>query len=337
MDSGGTHSGGRSRRDFLKGGVMAAAGVAAGLLSGCNNEEACDAAPRATGAALKPDAEPSGFRFVHLTDIHVQPQLRAGEGFRKCLAAVLELKPRPDFILTGGDLVMDLLAADEPRSKVLFDLFQSICRDSDIPFGHCIGNHDILGWSKRTVAPTHALYGKKMFQERLNLEKTTYSFDHKGWRIAVVDDILPATDPELDYEGGFSEADLDWLNRDLGAAGERPKLVCTHIPVVSSVIFRAFNAAKPGAQNIADRAATCGNAGAILKVLKDHRVNLVLSGHLHENERIDYQGTTHIEDGAVCGAWWRGPNNGSPEGFGIIDAKADGTFEHQYHAYGWNA
>ena len=336
MDSGGTNSGGRSRRDFMMGGVMAAAGLAAGLISGCNKEADCAGVP-GTVAGLKPDVENAGFRFVHLTDIHVQPQLRAGEGFRKCMDAVLKLNPRPDFILTGGDLVMDLLAADEPRAKSLFDLFQSICRDCDIPFRHCIGNHDTLGWSKRTVAPSHALYGKKMFQERLNLERTSYSFDHKGWRIAVVDDILPATNPDLDYEGGFSEEDLDWLHRDLGAAGERPKMLCTHIPIVSSVIFRAFNATKPGAQNIVDRADTCRNAGAILKVLKDHRVNLVLSGHLHENERIEYQGTTHIEDGAVCGNWWRGALNGTPEGFGIIDAKADGTFEHQYHAYGWNA
>jgi len=317
-----------SRRDFLRTGLAAAT---IPFLAGCHNDDD-DAAPTA------PPPEPTGFRFVHLTDIHVQPELRADEGFRQCLKEVHALSPRPDFILTGGDLVMDVLAADEARSKTLFDLFLAICRDSDIPFKHCIGNHDVFGWSrKHTVAADHVLYGKKMVQERMNLEHTTYSFDHKGWHFAIVDDILPSTVPNKDYEGGFSEPDLDWLGKDLVSAGAKPKLLCTHVPILSSAIFRAFVAKEAGVQNVADRSLICRNAGEILKVLKDNAVNLVLTGHLHENETHTYQGTTHVGEGAVCGAWWKGVNNGSPEGFGVIDVKKDGTFEHQYQTYGWKA
>ncbi|MBI3737089.1 hypothetical protein HY256_11330 [Candidatus Sumerlaeota bacterium] len=46
----------------------------------------------------------------------------------------------------------------------------------------------------------------------------------------------------------------------------------------------------------------------------------------------------HACDGAVCGGWWKGPNNDYvQEGFGILDLNPDGTFAHQYFDYGWEA
>jgi Icc protein len=280
-------------------------------------------------------AAPVAFRIAHLTDIHVQPELRAGEGFRQCMAVAHELEPRPDLILTGGDLVMDALAHDEVRVKKLFDLYTSICKDSDIPIRQCIGNHDVFGWgSRKVVSPDNASYGKKMVQERLDLPRTTYSFDHKGWHFVMVDDIQPIKGEG--YEGGFSDADLAWLETDLKAAGEKPRVLVTHIPVVSVSVFRGTKAESEQPVQLGD-ALICQNPGPILKVLREYKVNLVLAGHLHDNEVLQYEHTTHVGGGAVSGAWWKGPHRLSPEGFGVIDLRADGTFEHQYHTYGWKA
>ena len=277
------------------------------------------------------------FRFVHLTDIHVEPELQGGQGFRKCLDAVHALDPRPDFVLSGGDLVFDILSQSEPRAKELFDLYLSIKKDCDIPWHECIGNHDVFGWSSKSkIAPDHASYGKKMVQERLGLERTTYSFDHKGWHLCVVDDIQPLKG-QAGYEGGFSEEDLHFLDNDLKAAASAPKILCTHIPVMTVTVFRNAEAKKSDPHLSVSALDMCRNPGAILKLLHQHRVNLVLTGHQHENETLVYEHTTHIEDAAVCGAWWRGPHNGFPEGFGVIDVRADGTFEHQYQTYGWKA
>lgn len=278
---------------------------------------------------------PSAFRFVHMTDIHVQPELRGGEGFRAALAAAHALKPRPEFILTGGDLVFDALDQDEGRAKALFDLFTSICRDSDIPFRHCIGNHDVFGWGhKSKVGRDHPGYGKKMVQERLGLARTSYSFDHKGWHFCAVDDIVPKSGGG--YEGAFSEETLDWLGRDLSEAKGRPTVLWAHIPVVSVCAFRDVDASDQP-QTFAPRSRVCRNPKPILALLREHRVPLVLAGHLHENETLRYERTTHITQGAVSGAWWNGPRNLSPEGFGVIDVRGDGTFEHRYHEYGWKA
>lgn len=275
------------------------------------------------------------FRFAHLADIHVAPERRAPEGFRAALDAVHGLRPRPDFILTGGDLVMDALAASEQRATQLFDLYTRICRDSDIPFRQCIGNHEVFGWSSKGRIPRdHALYGKKMAAERLGLAKTTYSFDHKGWHFCVVDDTLP-NDGE-GFHGGFSDRDLDWLDRDLAAAAGRPKIVCAHIPVVSVAVFRGMEARDRDHLDIT-RNRICRNPGPILALLAKHHVNLVLAGHLHQNERIELDGTTHIGEGAVCGAWWKGSHFGNREGFGVIDVDGNGGFRHRYHEYGWEA
>jgi 3',5'-cyclic AMP phosphodiesterase CpdA len=309
-----------SRRGFLG---LAGAAAGAALL------------PGSAGLAAEAASGQAGFRFVHLADIHVQPELRADEGFRKCLTAVHGLDPRPDFILTGGDLVMDVLAVGDARAKAVFDLYTRICKDSDIPIRNCIGNHDVFGWStKGKIAPDHASYGKKMAMERLGLDRTTYGFDHKGWHFCLVDDILPVAGDG--YEGGCSQEDLDWVSRDLAAAGDRPKVVCTHIPIISVVPYRGLDATdKP---NIAvSKSLVCRNAGPILEALRKNTVNLVLTGHLHQNERIAFDGTTHIGEGAVSGAWWKGAHHGNPEGFGVIDVRADGTFEHRYHSYGWQA
>jgi Icc protein len=286
--------------------------------------------------ALAAPAAREGFRFVHLTDIHVQPERRGADGFRACLDAVHKLNPRPDFILTGGDLVFDILKQDEARAKQLFDVYTSICKDSDIPIRQCIGNHDVFGWSsKGKIAPDHVSYGKKMVQERLDLPRTTYSFDHKGWHFVVVDDIQPREGGG--YEGGISEEDMHWIDSDLTAAGKRPTVMCAHIPFMSVTVFRNVDVTTTAKDITISRASICRNVGPILSMLRKHEVDLVLTGHQHQSERIEWEKTTHIEDAAVCGAWWKGAHNGFAEGFGIIDVKADGTFEHRYHTYGWKA
>ncbi len=287
--------------------------------------------------AATPSPRPRAFRFVHMADIHLQPEQRADEGFRAALEAVHALDPRPDFILTGGDLVMNAGRADHDRASLLFDRYNRICRDSDIPFHNCIGNHDIFGWSASGSIPsTHADYGTKMVCDRVGMDQPTYSYDHGGWHFSVVNNVLPNPGDGEGYHGGISDEDMDWLDRDLAAAGDRPKVLCTHIPIVSVVVFRRMDARDEEYMQV-PRRWMCRNVGPILRLLNTHRVNLVLTGHQHQNERILLDGTTHIGQGAVCGAWWKGAHWGNHEGFGVLDVRTDGTFEHRYHAYGWEA
>lgn len=80
----------------------------------------------AAGAASVLSAQaaegPADFSFLHFTDLHIQPELRAAEGCRQCIGKMNSLSP--DFAICGGDLVFDAAEVQYPRAKQLFDLYE---------------------------------------------------------------------------------------------------------------------------------------------------------------------------------------------------------------------
>ena len=306
-----------SRRRFLSG--LAAAGATASL---------------PVAAASAPAAK--RFRFVHLTDPHCMADRRADQGLAACLKAVEKLKPLPDFILTGGDLVNDVLNSDAVTAKADFARFLQVLRDNtDLPVRHCIGNHDVFGWQRDEEAIRRdPQYGKRMVCDVLELPKTYYHFDHQGWRFFVLDDIQNSAGSRGRYEGYLDEEQMAWFQTALEATpAAMPKAVVCHIPILTVTVFQpAFR--RDDAFQI-EPYVMCRDSLELTALLARHNVKLALSGHIHMLDRIDYRGVTYICDGAVSGSWWRGPHHGFEEGFGVIDASPDGTFTHRYHDYGW--
>lgn len=277
---------------------------------------------------------PKSFRFAHLTDIHVQPELAAGEGFRKCLATVNGLDVKPELIVTGGDMVMDVYAHNRNRADQLFSLYSDVSKgETDIPIRPCIGNHDVFGWSNRQdVKPTDAAFGKGLVSEKLGLEKTYYAFDQGGWRIYVLDNIQTA--PENRYQAYIDEAQMDWLAKDLAAKpAETPAVVVSHIPVYTVTTIE--NGRPEIGGYFIGFSGMCRDAAKLGEMFAKHNVKLALSGHHHMLERIEFRGVTYICGGAVCGSWWHGPHKGVQEGFGVVDLNPDGTFNYEYVDYGW--
>ena len=64
------------------------------------------------------------FSFVFMTDIHVQPELSADKGLMAAIKKVNELNP--DFVITGGDLIMDALGQTKERADSLYLLNQKL-------------------------------------------------------------------------------------------------------------------------------------------------------------------------------------------------------------------
>ncbi|MCC7145293.1 MAG: metallophosphoesterase [Phycisphaeraceae bacterium] len=326
-----------SRREFLKTTGLSAAALAAGCASPLAQAAPAPDSKRITSGGASGGTSggaSGGFRIVHMTDVHLKPELEAAKGFAQCLAKIHELSPRPDFILAGGDMVESALPGDPEQAKRVFDLFTSVIKDCDIPIKYCIGNHDIYGWnSKGKLSPTDPLYGKKMFQERLGVAELTYGFAHKGWQFFVVDDLVQGK--ENPYLGTFDAKTLDFLDKGLTAAAGKPKAIFTHIPPFSLAVV--YYRPPKGEELPIPGNLVCLNAFEVIRLLEKHKVELLGFGHLHQNEKIKYQYTTHVGSGAVCGNWWKGPNLGSKEGFSVFDFQSDGTFEHSYMDYGWVA
>lgn len=287
--------------------------------------------PAAQGAA-------TGFRFVHMTDIHVQPERAADRGMIKALAAVEKLAPKPDFILSGGDQIYDCFDQDEARSRMLFDMFCRIAREHTNLKMYCaIGNHDVFGWSRKHEVPRdHKSYGKHMACEAFQLPNRYYAFDHLGWRFYVLDTIQPTADNR--YEGYLDEEQMDWLKSDLATKpATTPAVVLTHIPILTVTGLRDFVESSDGNQYRVSTSLMCRGTLQLSELFGKHNVRLALSGHVHELDRVELRGVNYVCGGAVSGNWWKGVYKGYEEGFGIVDLKPTGAVEYQYFDYGWEA
>jgi len=271
----------------------------------------------------------NSFRFVFMTDIHVRPELEADAGYRSAIQKVNELKP--EFVITGGDLVSDALAQPYGRAAQLYDLFIEISRDFDMPVYHTLGNHEIFGlYEKSGVEPDHPQYGKALYQQAMGIERTYYSFDHKGWHFVILDAV--GMTAERSYIGEVDSVQLDWLERDLaGLAPGTPVAAVLHIPLVS-----VYEQMKHGATAAFRPSGVVTNSLQVLDILQRADLKLVLQGHLHIVEEIIYGDVHYITGGAVSGAWWRGDRDGFPEGFVVVDVDGE-RFDWSYQTFGWVA
>ena len=85
-------------------------------------------------SAWSADQEKSNrFRFVFMTDIHVQLERGGVEGFKAAIKAVNALKPKPAFVVTGGDLIMDALGVSFERADSLYNLYIDMMKYFQMP------------------------------------------------------------------------------------------------------------------------------------------------------------------------------------------------------------
>lgn len=275
------------------------------------------------------EEESPSFTFVHLTDPHVQPERGGADGLKQCLRAVNALKP--DFVITGGDLIMDALHVTEERAALEWKLCEECFAELEVPAHHVIGNHDIGGWSSRAkMDASSPWYGKSWFREHYGQGKTYRSFDHKGWHFILLDSIgqIPGSP---DYRGWIDAEQLKWLEADLAQTGATtPIVIVTHIPFHTAMHQLTSN---PTLQPLGPYA-TVSNFHTVWKLLKRHNVQVILSGHGHVREQIQLGGLTHIQSGAVCGLWWKGDVHGEDEAFNVIECSAGG-FTSRFESFGW--
>lgn len=275
-------------------------------------------------------------RLGHLTDVHVQPERSATKGLVKVLRHAQSLADPPELLLTGGDSIMDALAAGTGRTKEQWRLWKQVLADEcSLPVEPCIGNHDVWGWDKKGSQTTGAehQWGKQWALDEFELEDRYRSFDRGGWHIVVLDSIFP--DSETVYQGRLDDEQFDWLQADLkGTDPQSPVLLLSHIPIltVAGVEFEEQLAEDPRRARMLSHQ----DAKRLVELFKQHRnVKLCLSGHLHLTERVEYAGVTYICSGAVSGNWWKGDHHGTEEGYALVDLFDDGSFAWHYQDYGW--
>jgi len=290
--------------------ILVAVLVIIQLFSGCNRD-------------IK---EKDSFSIAFLTDIHIQPEENAVAGFTQALDLVNKLNP--DFILTGGDLIMDALGQSYGRADSLYNLYQEVIKKSNMPVFNTMGNHEIYGIYKRSSAdPANPEYGELMFEKRLG--KSYYTFDHKGWKFIIINSIEDTKKGK--YVGQIDTAQISWIKSELkNTAHGTPIVISTHIPFITAYTQKYGGSTLPN-----DSSLVVCNSKEVIDLFNGYNLKLVLQGHLHTVEDIYIDGIHFITGGAVSAGWWKGPNRGFEEGFMYITfGKND--FRWRYVDYGWD-
>lgn len=277
--------------------------------------------------SLVPDADKktdeNDFEFAFLTDIHIKPEMNAPKGFQMAIDKVNDLNP--DFVITGGDLVYDVMRGNFEKSESLFQLYQKMSQGFKMPVYNCIGNHDLFGiYEESPEDENHPDYKYGMWERYFG--KTYYSFDHKGWHFITLNS-LDVT-PNKRYKGTFHEAQLQWLKEDLTKVDrETPIVMTTHIPMICT--YSQLNGSS-GSR-------TVDNGHEVFKMLENHNLKLVLQGHIHwkeygfVNDRFQF-----LTGGSIAGNGWKGRRHNTKEGFMKIKVKGN-DFSWEYIDHGWEA
>jgi 3',5'-cyclic AMP phosphodiesterase CpdA len=266
------------------------------------------------------------FSIAFLTDIHLQPEENAVKGFNQALDSVNMLNP--DFIITGGDVIMDALGESYQRADSLYNLYEEVVKKSKSPVYNTMGNHEIYGIYQSSGAdPANPEYGELMFEKRLG--KTYHSIEHKGWKFMIINSIEDTGKGK--YTGMVDTAQISWIKSELKKTDPRtPIVLSTHIPFITVSTQKYSGSTVPN-----DSSIVVYNSKEVIDLFNGYNLKLVLQGHLHTVEDIYIDGIHFITGGAVSGGWWRGPNQGFEEGFMYITFGAD-DFRWRYVDYGWD-
>lgn len=263
--------------------------------------------------------EKDAFTFVFMTDIHIKNEPLVLKSFRKAADRVNELKP--DFVLSGGDQVYDVMRGNAALGDSLFTLLKRETKRMNAPFYTTVGNHDLFGiYKESTTDSTHAYYKYRLYERYLG--NTYYSFDHKGWHFVVLNS-LDVKDQR--YIGSFSVEQLEWLAGDLKQLKPgNPVVLMTHLPLVSvqNQIKLPKDGISTGPQLL--------NKDKLMMIISGYNVKAVLQGHTHFHEDILVNNKTRfITGGSIAGRpSWRGENNG-PRAFlyFTVDKKGEMSYE----------
>ncbi|HMU71992.1 MAG TPA: metallophosphoesterase [Ferruginibacter sp.] len=287
-------------------------------------------ASAATVLPIGGNAENTGkkkrFRAAFISDIHIKTLDVAEAGMRKALQTINQSDKKPDFIINGGDSIMDALAVSKEKTKAQWDLFFDILQaENKLPVKHCMGNHDIWGWQLKEDVKSDPLYGKNWWLQLTGNTKSYYSFTHQNWHFIVLDSTQ-------ENNGGYiallDAEQFNWLGAELESNKDKHICVVSHIPIVSFCSAMFFKDMLPNGDWKLSRALLHTDARMIKDLFRKYpNIRCCLSGHIHLQDEVTYLGIQYFCNGAVSGNWWKGAFQDFAPAYALFDFHQDGTVE----------
>ncbi len=266
-------------------------------------------------------------RFAHLTDIHIKPGLVPETGMAKAFNHVQQSKSKVDFIINGGDAIMDALEADKQKTATQWDLFKTILqKENSLPVYHTIGNHDVWGWFIKQDRPeADRLYGKLWAVETLEMKNRFYSFTKEKWHFIVLDSTQ--LNPAGGYIGKLDPEQSDWLQQELQQVPAE-KFICivSHIPILSICSGLFFDKTETNGDLLIKRNLMHTDFMVLKKIFAKHpNIKVCISGHIHLQDEVEYLGINYYCNGAVSGNWWKGSFQEFGPAYAVMELFDDGS------------
>ncbi|MDQ7948483.1 MAG: metallophosphoesterase [Pedobacter sp.] len=292
------------------------------------------------GLSLLPDAvSASGpakksLRFAFISDIHVKPGAAPEAGMRKAIQHLQNLRPRVDFVINGGDSIMDALAATKESAQKQWELYHSIMdRENKLPLYPCIGNHDIYGWFQKTPQPADPLYGKNWAVKELKMTNRYYHFKKGNWNFLVLDSTQQ--NPAGGYIAKIDVEQLSWLANKLGEIPSS-EYICmvSHIPILSICAGLFFGKTEANGDLMVKRNLMHSDFYTLKAIFNQHpNIKACLSGHIHLQDEVHYLGIDYYCNGAISGNWWGGPFFEFAPAYAVFEFFEDGTTKREMVNY----
>lgn len=306
------------RKEFLQSGL-----IAAGL----------SALPNAL-TAKEPVAKKS-FRFAFISDIHIKKGAVPEAGMAKALQHVNQLKPKVDFIINGGDCIMDALAATKESTEIQWALYHQIMeKENSLPIYPCIGNHDIYGWFQKNPDTADPLYGKNYAVRELKMTERYYHFKNGNWNFIVLDSTQ--LNPAGGYIAKIDEVQLEWLKNKLAEIPTHQHIcLVSHIPILSICSGLFFNKTEANGDLMIKRNLMHTDFFALKTLFNKYpNIKTCLSGHIHLQDEVRYHHIDYYCNGAISGNWWGGAFQEFDPAYAVFDFFDDGTVSRTMVKYG---
>ncbi len=272
-------------------------------------------------------------RVAHLTDIHVKPDKIAEAGFAAALQQVNEMPDKPDFIINGGDAIMNAVSFSKEQVRDQWNCFHRLLQThNQLPVHHCIGNHDLFGWALPGVNHND---GKLWALNEYQLSKPYYTFTQKGWKFIVLDSIHPRKSIP-GYFGKLDEVQMNWLETELASTSPTTHVcIVSHIPILAVCTLFDNSYVNHNHWFVPDNTLHADAHQLRDLFYRYKNVKTCLSGHIHLIDHVNYLGTDYYCNGAVSGGWWKGDHQQFSPSFIIMNLYDDGTTEREVHYYDW--
>ena len=194
-------------------------------------------------------------RIAQISDLHIKPRgslaygrVDTGKALERCVAALNEFEPAPDFVVISGDL------ADTPDVEE-YQYLKRLLAPLKPPFAGIPGNHDSRELMRAALPSASYAFAAGALNQKIEVD---------GLDLLLLDSSVHGKP-----HGQLDGPTLQWLDTTLAAAPDRPSLLFLHHPPFKAGIWHMDR------QNLL-------NASELAPIVQRHpRVRLIATGHIH--------------------------------------------------------